>query len=467
MSSKQRIAAIDLVWILLPLQLIYVFYVYSYLQSYGGLPAPFFHDASDTFMDFFTTNYWAFNDGRYDDWKSIYPIFVFALSKLFTSTSCTVELISPSELRTCDIGSLFYLVAAYLIGAASCARLLVARFPGTWRARWRKGVACFIVIALSVPGLFALERGNYIVIAFLFLALAECFEGHWLSALFLALAINIKQYLMILWIAPFLKRRYDLLLIGVVFAIIPNILGLIFVPELHYAQFVDNMFQFASTDSFSPFQQVWMPTSLAAWVRTVESPKVSFILEGGYFEWVQAFLIAALWAARGLFIAALYLAATRSRAISPAYISFICITGLVAGIDGLGGYSVLLMFPFLNSLATRPYGRVMTALVILICLPLGFHVGPELLRGSVSFLTGQLVSVPAELSLGSYLRPVLLLILLAVIVLDLLASRYTKLVRRTVAVDIENTDIDGTVLSRSLHGPVETRRLKPIEEHTR
>jgi uncharacterized membrane protein len=104
----------------------------------------------------------------------------------------------------------------------------------------------------------------------------------------------------------------------------------------------------------------------------------------------------------------------------------------VAGIDGLGGYSVLLLFPFLNSLATRPYGRVMTALVILVCLPLGFLVGPEILHGSVSFLTGQLVSVPAKLSLGSYLRPVLLIVLLAVIVLDLLASRYNKeLVRRT------------------------------------
>ena len=71
---------------------------------------------------------------------------------------------------------------------------------------------------------------------------------------------------------------------------------------------------------------------------------------------------------------------------------------------------MLLMFPFLNSLATRPYGRVMTALLILVCLPLGFPVGPELSLGSAFFLSGQPVSIPAELSLGSYLRPVLFFI---------------------------------------------------------
>ena len=434
--SKQQFLTNWLLWILPPLQLIYGGYVYSCLQRYGGLPAPFFHDASDTFMDFFSANYWAFVDGRYDEWQSIYPIFVFALSKLFTSASCSGELISPAALRTCDIGSVFYLVAAYLIGAACCARLLVARVTEP-SARWRKGAAYFIIIALSVPGLFALERGNYVLIAFFFLALAECFEGHWISAVFLALAINIKQYLMILWIVPFLKRRYDLLLIGVVFAVLANTLGLIIVPEVHYAQLVDNMFHFSSTASFSPFQEVWMPTSLSSWVRSAESPKVSFMIDRKVFVWIHAFLIAGLWAARGLFIVALYLAATRSRCTSSGYISFICITGTLAGIDGIGGYSLLLLFPFLNSLATRPYSHVITVLLILVCLPLGFPVGPELARGSVSFLTGQPVSMPSELSLGSYLRPVLLIVLLAVIVLDLLASRYTKeRICRTVAVDI-------------------------------
>ena len=44
-------------------------------ESGNGLPTPFFYDKSDSFMDFFHTNYWAFNDSRYTDWSAIYPLF--------------------------------------------------------------------------------------------------------------------------------------------------------------------------------------------------------------------------------------------------------------------------------------------------------------------------------------------------------------------------------------------------------
>jgi hypothetical protein len=152
---------------------------------------------------------------------------------------------------------------------------------------------------------------------------------------------------------------------------------------------------------------------------------------------VHALLSASLWAERGLFVAALYLAATRVRSVNASYISFICMTGLVASLDGLGGYALLLLFPYLDSLATRPYGRLVVAMFILVCLPLGFAVGPALTSPSfqrLSFLTGQVITTPPVLPLGSYLRPILVLGLLVVIVLDLLvANRKTEMRRQTSA----------------------------------
>jgi hypothetical protein len=213
------------VWILLPLQVGYVFYVVFYVQHHGMLPAPFFYNAFDSFMDFFATNFWAFHQGRYDDWKSVYPILVFALAKLFTPPSYGA-LDPPSALRAWDIDGVLFLLASYVAGAA-CARMLAAHLT-EHGARWQDWLGWFIVIALSIPGLFAMERGNYIVIAFLFLALAAYYEGNWKSALFLALAINIKQYLAVLWIVPLLQQRYDLVVISVVFVILPSIAGLIF-----------------------------------------------------------------------------------------------------------------------------------------------------------------------------------------------------------------------------------------------
>lgn len=421
-SSKSPAREWRLVWILVPIQVAYVFYVMLYLQSHGELPAPFMFNAFDSFMDFFNTNYWAFQEGRYDEWKSIYPIFVFALSKLFTSPSCAAST-PPVALRACDIGAIGFLLASYLAGAACCAHLLMSRLKQRG-ARRREVVGWFLVVALSVPGLWAMERGNYIVIAFLFLALARCFEGNWKSALFLALAINIKQYLAVLWIVPLLKRRYDLALMGVVFAIIPNVLGLILVPDFHYGEILGNMFSFSTTTEFSPFETAWMPTSFASWLRVVGSPYADLILVGDVRVWVHALLSAGLWAERGLFITALYLAATRAR-VEASYISFICMTGLVASLDGLGGYALLLLFPYLDSLATRPYGRLVAALFILVCLPLGLAVGPALARPAgqgLSFLTDEIIAAPPELPLGSYLRPILVLGLLVAIVFDLLAA---------------------------------------------
>jgi len=403
------------------MQVLYIGYVLFHLYHYGYLPAPFFYDFSDSLMDFYHTNYWAFHEGRYEDWKSLYPIFVFIFSKLFTASSC-VDSASPALLRACDHYAVFYLLLADLVGTGCCAWVLVKRGGEAQVINKIDWLKWFGVFSLSIPCLFALERGNYILLAFMFLALANLYEGNWKSALFLAMAINIKQYLVLLWIIPFLKRRYDLVFLGIVFAIIPSVFGLILIPEFHYNLLFQNMFDFSTVSEFSRLEKLWMPTSFSAWVRalgdmTSDQPNNLFLLL------VQAILIMVMWLERILYLMILYIAAVYARKLSPAYLAFVVLAGLIACIDGLGGYAMLLLFPFLYSLNDRPKGLSLISLLILVCLPMGWSVGPALehaLEGN-SYLGESFLSITPKLTVGSYLRPLLILGLLITILRDLMS----------------------------------------------
>jgi len=57
-------------------------YYISHVIEYGYLPSPFVYDKSDTFMDLFNTMYWAYYEGRYTDWGSVYPPLGFLFLKI-------------------------------------------------------------------------------------------------------------------------------------------------------------------------------------------------------------------------------------------------------------------------------------------------------------------------------------------------------------------------------------------------
>ena len=401
---------------LIPVQLIFLAYLVFYFYSYGHLPSPFFIDSSDSFMDFFNTNYWALRDGRFDEWKSIYPIFVFLLSRLTISTSC-LESSSSFALRSCDTYSLIYLLLPYLYGSFICAKLLTAATPGTasHSARFlsqknRERITTllwFIAVAFSLQGLFALERGNYIVIAFLFLALS---------------AINIKQYLLVLWVVQLIKNRFDLVLLGLIFAIMINLVGMIFIPESHYDMLIDNMLGFSSGLQISFFEKLWNPTSTSAWQRVFEnSPKLELILQ---YDWIALGKIATtalVFISRILIAFCCTLLFLRARRLDSNYISFALLLCLLVLSDSLGGYALLLLFAFLPGILNRPLSRASCLLILLIFMPIEFAIGPGLIETKPAFLSGIISSEVMRVSLGSLMRPLVLIGVLTMIISDLYA----------------------------------------------
>jgi hypothetical protein len=408
------------IYALLLSEFLFVLLVAWSIAVKGVLPAPLFYNHNDTFMDFFNTNFWAFSDGRYDDWGSIYPIFTFLVGKLFTNPDCAINISSAIDLRACATGDVGYLLIAYIIGAGGCAAIAMRHLRGKLH-EYRMGFAVIVCVAVlfSLPGLFALERGNYILISFMCLALAVVFKDDWKSALCLAIAISLKQYLVIVCLAPLLKRRFDYLTITLLFVLVLNLLGMLFIDENHFHLIIENMLSFSSTAT-SYFEKMWYATSFSALVKVLEnSPATVRFLPLPVIDIAKGVIYTTLWIAVAMTFTALALTIRLAAILSWEYISLVALTALVLLVDGVGGYSLILLVPYLIAVLGQDNGLNMgrlpmiLPLVFILLTPLDIVIGPTARQiGGESFLSGRFVEFAPSLTLGSYIRPVAVFLLM-------------------------------------------------------
>lgn len=171
----------------------------------GFLPYPFEADPNNTFMDFFSTAYWAHRRGAYTEWWSVYPPLPFDFVRLWTRPACYVS--SPEGARTCDSAALWPVAFAGVLDAVLAAVLFRATDRSTWGPR-------AIAFACSLPLLASLELGNLILFAFAPFALAESgvIGGRAQRAGLLALAVNFKPYLLIAGLSRLANRRWNWIL---------------------------------------------------------------------------------------------------------------------------------------------------------------------------------------------------------------------------------------------------------------
>ncbi len=167
----------------------------------GYLPQPFVFDTNDTFMDWFNTAYWANNPGTYDVWRSIYPPLSFAFLDGFSLGGCYLQ--SPFHARDCDWMGRAAMIAAYLLDVA----LLWLAFRRNDR---RSALPRTIAFALGLPLLFTLERGNLILVALpcFILAHGPILRSPALRGIANAAAINFKPYLIVPLAALALRREW-------------------------------------------------------------------------------------------------------------------------------------------------------------------------------------------------------------------------------------------------------------------
>jgi hypothetical protein len=394
-------------------ELLFIIYLTDYFTVNGYAAPPFFFAPIDTFMDFFNTNYWSLNDGRYDFWQSIYPISVFALAQLLVPDYC-VSVLSSLELRDCAPYSVGWLFLFYVIAIFICTKLILKHVNE--KKIWLEGII-FLSLLLQFPGLFALERGNYIVVALLFLSFSRLFGVNWKGAIFLAMAINIKQYLIVLWLVPLFKKEYIYFLMSVTAALLINQLSMAVLGDNNYRNIFGNMFSFSGALNSDFFQKVWYTTSLSSWSKAVfhyqDIIPVTIYFSAHLLRWV-VFLLAAY---------ILMFTFLKARLFCWDKMNVVILLCMMVASDLAGGYAIVLLLPYLNVIIIGS-GRIKysRAMMLILLMPLDFLVGPMMDFTQFSFLSQQNVVVSTGLTFGAYIRPFLLVFILIILSYPVLTS---------------------------------------------
>jgi hypothetical protein len=173
-----------------------------FLARNGFLPHPFFYEPSDTFMDWYNTAFWAYDRGRYDSWGSVYPPLSFAILRMFSFSTCYQGAEGVTS-RECDWLGIIVIHAVFFLNAILIARTFL-------KIDRRTALPRSIALSIGLPMVFALERGNLLLLTFtcVLLGYGPLLKSARLRWLAVGLAINFKFYLIASLFPQLLKRRW-------------------------------------------------------------------------------------------------------------------------------------------------------------------------------------------------------------------------------------------------------------------
>jgi hypothetical protein len=390
------------VGIILLLNIAALFYYIYYLMENGYLPSPFIYDKSDTFMDLFNVLYWAYDDGRYTDWGSVYPPLNFFVLRLLNFVFAGGGYGDPALMRD---NSQFVIVGVCLAYLAIPAILLKTRY---WRDFPRiEKVLVYFAIVLSAPLLFTLERGNLIVLAPILLALALSKIGM-ARGVCIALLINIKPYFALLMIYYIARQNWKgfaacAALSGLIFAISGLAL------DNHFLVFFENIFDFSQEEGLFSLREVMaFPSSISAFSYVLKNPDgamfASDLLSSESIATIVYIIEATKWSVLAISLAILFV---RSRLMRDAEIFSLLVVAISNLGIWVGGYTFVLYIALIPAFIKMRAARLYIGLLSLLAIPLDIV---PLSEGSIgeqySYLADAYVNIEWTLGLGSAVRPV-------------------------------------------------------------
>jgi hypothetical protein len=376
------------------------------LYSEGYLPQPFFYEPSDTYMDWFNTAYWARDPGVYDNWRTIYPPLSFVVLRLLGINSCY----AGSEgltVRDCDWVGLVAIHAIFVLNIV----LVALTFRKIDR---RTALPRAIALSSGLPMLYALERGNVLLLCFTamllgFGPLLKSARLRWLCA---GIAVNFKIYLIATIGAQLLRRRWlwvegALIATLAVYLLSYGLLGAGTPREI-----VTNITDYSSGFVAAQILDIWYPVTYQPLLSLLhgESFPVTSLLGSRTSE--VGLLILPILIRTGQLSLLLAAVATwlRPEAVPPFRVAFIG-TALALISSEAGGYTQVLIILFVFMEPWRGIARpIAITICYILCLPGEIVISgvPSLVRDS--FLAGHEVQVDFGVGLGMLLRPGLVIL---------------------------------------------------------
>jgi hypothetical protein len=375
-----------------------------HLSERGYLPQPFFYESSDTWMDWFNTAWWAHDRGIYDSWASIYPPISFVVLRALGLPSCYAQSTAGLEVRDCDWLGVAAIHGLYLLDIVLAA-LAFARLDK------RTALPRSFALTAGMPLLYGLERGNLILLAFacMILAFGPLVRSARLRWLCLAIAINLKVYLVVALVAQLLRRRWrwfegGAITFAAVYLASFAMLGLGTPGEI-----VRNITAFSGGFNAAGVLDVWYPATFIPMTSLLEStnfpitalvgsqlvetggPIIAVILRAGQASILLA--AAAIWFRPG---------------VVPAHRATLLAVALALITSEAGGYTPSLILLFVMMERWEGWLRpAAIAIAYVLSLPgeIVLSTIPSMLQDS--FFAGHVVTVQHGIGLGMFLRPVL------------------------------------------------------------
>jgi hypothetical protein len=379
----------------------FIYYWLSFAEN-GYLPSPFIYDKADTFMDFFHSMYWADEPGRYTDWGSVYP----PLNFLFLKGARWLLFGQLHESDAFTLRDSAKPLIPYLVAAFAAAPLFVFR-----RDLWRgftiaQTTLVFVTFLLSLPFLFTIERGNLIIFAMGFFALALAKPGA-MRAFAIGMLINIKPYFALYLVALAISQRPKELVSCTMMAGAIFLISGILLDE-HFLEFVRNLLLFSQDQNlFSPREVLALPSSVSAFTHVLRmylysggNLSISGLDIGSIMTLVESIKWLAILAA----FVSLGLGGRRIPIETTLAATTIAITNL--GIF-VGGYSFILYVCLIPIFCRLRYRKIYLAGVFLIFMPIDvITLFSENLGSRYAYLSDASVWVDFQVSLGAFLRPI-------------------------------------------------------------
>lgn len=387
--------------------------------AHGYLPTPFLYDKSDTFMDLFNPLRWAYNEGRYTEWGSVYPPLNFYILKIINFVFLGGQHGSPSVMRA---NSPYVIGGLYFIYLAVPAIVLQTKL---WQEFLRtEKILIYFAFLLSAPTLFALERGNLILITPILLVLALSKIGITRSVC-IALLINLKPYFALL-LFYYIARKYWKGFINCTM-----LSGLIFVMtglalDNHFYVFFTNLFNFSHGTGLHSLREVMaMPSSVSAFSYVLKNPTgamfASSHLSSNTIAIVVNFIEAGKWSVIAISLAVLFI---KSKQIRDTEI-FSLLVVIICNLDiWVGGYTFILYIALIPVFIKMRAKWLYLSLLALIAMPLDIiPIISGFIGEQYSYLTSTNINIWWTLGLGSVIRPIVNLILLLFLSREFLARK--------------------------------------------
>lgn len=368
---------------------------FFYFNSY--LPAPFVVNKYDTFMDFYNVFHWSLRDGIYTEWSSVYPPLNFLFANLFQYIFDLQDFSGGSGLLREGIGQqIIYLILIYIV----CIIISINISSKEIFNRNEK-IYYLVITLLSAPFLFAIERGNLIVLSLPFLCLYIKSNNSIRSSVYYSILVNLKPYFAIIYILNLINRNKNcdqilFLKLAPIFSLLIYIFSGLIINQEYYLT-PANLIGFGTQSVLNVVDILALPSSIISFTYIFD-----VIPSIGRINLLNYIIYAILYSLILLSLVRIFKFGENSDNLSILAVLIITNFSIVTG-----GYGMLYFIPLVPMLFKEKLNNIITIIIFFLFLGIWdiiiiyyYDIG-----NTGVYLSGAIVKINQGITLGSIIRP--------------------------------------------------------------